>query len=273
MMARIETAPAVRLFFRVAVFLLTCLFAVPSRFTAENSASFNALAATQDLPPNVVRSIVEGSAAPEWLKLPPRAQVVFPSGVRLEVVSSAIVSHEGRKDAALVGMFRNAGREIVGASLTLSFVGPDGATVISSGANTAAVSEVPANGFLPFRFPLVQTPVVPGPAAILRVNLDEGAAPRRRAVETRLIRHSVRGTPRDGTAVTGEIEVASPEVTAAAGLLLTVLLLDKNRQGLDIVVGDAMPVTDRQYRFDLRGTMPVAKSTRSVQVWAEAPSR
>jgi hypothetical protein len=224
--------------------------------------------------PIVHRSIVEKNAAPAWLRLPPNAELRVPSGVRLEVVSTAIVSHDGRKEAALVGVFSNVGRPLTGAALRLSLVGQDGVSVVSSSSNGAAVSEVPANGLLPFRFPLVSTSLLPSEVAAIRLSLTEDAVNRRRSIAANVVRYSVRGTAQQGTVVTGQIDLAPTRVQEPReGLIVTVLLLDKDRRYLDILAGDAAPVTADSYRFELRGTMPVAKNTRDVQVWAEAYSR
>jgi hypothetical protein len=224
--------------------------------------------------PIVHRSIIEKNAAPAWLRLPENAELRVPSGVRLEVVSTEIVSHDGRKEAALVGVFTNAGRPLTGAALRLSLVGADGVSVVSSSSNGAAVSEIPANGFLPFRFPLVSTTLLPSDVAAIRLSLTEDAVNRRRSIAANLVRYSVRGTAQQETVVTGQIELPPTRVREPGeGLIVTVLLLDKDRRYLDILAGDAAPITADSYHFELRGTMPVAKNTRDVQVWAEAYSR
>jgi hypothetical protein len=224
----------------------------------------------QETPPNVVRSIVEGHGAPAWLALPQRAQMVLPDGVRLEVVSTAIISHEEPRQAALVGVFRNAGRPLAGLTLTLAFVGPDGESVVWSSPDAAGISEVATGASLPFRFPLVPMSTLHGPVMALRVTLEEAGAPRGRPVETRLLRHAAKQAGGDATVLAGEIELAADEIPAPS-LRLSALLLDRNQQNLDVLVGEATPVAGKRYRFELRGTLPVASRTRSVRIWAQAP--
>jgi len=224
--------------------------------------------AVQEEKPNTVRSIVEGKGAPEWLVLPPRAQVVLPAGVQVEVVSSAIVSHDNRRQAALVGEFRNTGRALTGLTLTLAFLGPHGESVLWSSPDEAEISEVATNGTLPFRFPLVPTVALPGPMSILRVTLDEAPSPRAQAVEARVIRHSAKRVSGDATVISGEIEVVSA-APPAGPLRVAVLLLDRDELNLDLFAGDATPLGDKRYRFELHGTLPVASRTRSLRVWAQ----
>jgi hypothetical protein len=224
--------------------------------------------------PYVTRSIIEENAAPAWLRLPPHAELKVPSGVRLEVSSTSIVSHEGRKEAALVGLFLDVGRRLSGAELSLSFIGRDGVSVVSSSSNGATVSEVSTNGFLPFRFPLVRTSLLSTDVAVLRLSLAERAVKARRSVPATLVRYSVKGTANEGTLVAGEIDLAPTEDQGPGeALVMTILLLDKDRRCLDVLAGEPTRLTANSYRFWLRGPMPVARNTRAVQVWVEAYSR
>jgi hypothetical protein len=224
--------------------------------------------------PHVERALIEENAAPAWLHLPPNAELKVPSGVRLQIVSTSIVSHESRQEAALVGLFQNVGRQLSGAALSLTLVGRDGVSVLSSSANEATVSEVATNGFLPFRFPLVRTGLLPSDVAAIRLRLAEGAVKFRRSVPVTLVRYSVRGTPRQGTVVTGQIDLApAKDQGPGIGLVITVLLLDKDLRCVEIVSGEPARTTDNSYGFEFHSMMPVARTARSVRVWAEEYSR
>jgi hypothetical protein len=67
------------------------------------SVSTTSLTVSQDSIPHVAGSLIEKDTAPEWLQLPPSAQLELPPGVTLEMISTAILSEERRKEAVLVG--------------------------------------------------------------------------------------------------------------------------------------------------------------------------
>jgi hypothetical protein len=234
------------------------------------SVSIPSLTLPQESPPHVVGSLIERDAAPGWLQLPPSAQIELPSGVALEVISTSILSEERRKEAVLVGLFRNTGRQLNGATLTLSFVGPDGATAGSSLDNDAKVSEVATNGFLPFRFPLTATTHVPGGIAAVRLSLAERSTDAGRSRPATLVRYSVRAAARNSTVVTGQIDVPSRDGSAAhPRLVATMLLLDQDSRCIEILTGELAVATGNCYPFEFRSPMPVGKGTRQVRVWVE----
>lgn len=226
----------------------------------------------QDSPPlpHVARSLIERDAAPAWLQLPPSAQLELPSGVALEVVSTSILSEERRKEAALVGVFRNTGRQLNGATLTLSFVGPDGVSAGPPLANDAKVSDVATNGFLPFRFPLTSTARLHGDTASLRLGLAERSADVGHSRPATLVRYSVRSAARDSTIVTGQIEIPPNDVEAPGRrLVATILLLDKDSRCVEILTGEVSGPTGNSYPFEFRSPMPVGKATRQARLWVE----
>lgn len=219
----------------------------------------------------VARSVLEVTDAPEWLSLPSSAEIRAPSGVRVEVVSTSIVSNEARKEAALVGMFRNVGRALSGAALSLTYIGSDGQSMVASASNGALVSAVHTDGLLPFRFPLLRSSLLPGKAAAIRVSIQEDVAAARRPVAAQTAgKNSVRGLGQ-GVIATGHIDLSPPDdQDTGESLVLTAVLLDSNRQVLEVLTGKPVRVTASRYKFELRGTMPVANKTRDVQVWVEA---
>ena len=224
----------------------------------------------QEVPPHVVGSLVERDAAPTWLQLPPSAQVEIPPGVALEVISTSILSEERRKEAVLVGLFRNTGRLIKGATLTLSFIGRDGAIAGSALDNDAKVSEVATNEFLPFRFPLTSAALPRSDLTAVRLTLAERATDIGRPIPATLVRYAVRGAARNSTVVTGRIDVSSTEAAGAqTRLVATILLLDKDDRCVEILTGELARSTGNSYPFEFHSPLPVGKSTRHTRVWVE----
>jgi hypothetical protein len=234
------------------------------------SVSTTSLTVSQDSIPHVAGSLIEKDTAPEWLQLPPSAQLELPPGVTLEMISTAILSEERRKEAVLVGLFRNTGRQLNGATLTLSSVGRDGGSAGSSLPNDARVSEVATNGFLPFRFPLTSTTLLRGDLAALRLSLTERSTDVGRSRPATLVRYSVRAVGRDSTVVTGQIDVPPRDAPAAGRrLVATLLLLDKDSRCVEILTGELSGSTGNRYPFEFRSPMPVGKATRQVRLWVE----
>lgn len=227
---------------------------------------------SQDPPaiPHVARSLIEKDAAPEWLQLPPSAQLEVPSGVALEVISTSILSEERRREAVLVGLLRNTGRQLNGATLTLSLVGRNGASAGSPLANDAKVSEVATNGFLPFRFPLPSSTLLQGDFAALRLSLAERSTDVGRSRPATLVRYSVRGAGRDRTVVSGQIDVPARDAPGVGSkLVATILLLDKEDRCVEILTGEISGPTGNRYPFEFHSSMPVGKAAQRVRLWVE----
>lgn len=225
--------------------------------------------------PNVQRSITELNTAPDWLYTPSSVRFAFPAGVRLELAAVSIVSSDQRREAALIGMFRNRSRALSGTALTLSYLGPDGETVVRSVPNAAYVSEVPVDGLLPFRFPLLARAAVPEGFTGFDVSLDSRVGTSRRNLPATLRGDvSTRGQRDNGTLVVGDIEVTADSSSPppnGRGILVTLLLLDKNEKLLEVLPGTTSSLVGlNTYRVELGSFLPLARQIKSAQVYAEA---
>jgi hypothetical protein len=225
--------------------------------------------------PNVQRSITELNTAPDWLYTPSSVRLAFPAGVRLELVAVSIVSSDQRREAALIGMFRNRSRALSGTALTLSYLGPDGETVVRSVPNAAYVSEVPVDGLLPFRFPLLARAAVPEGFTGFDVSLDSRVGTSRRNLPATLRGDvSTRGQRDNGTLVVGDIEVTADSSSPppnGRGILVTLLLLDKNEKLLEVLPGTTSSLVGlNTYRVELGSFLPLARQIKSAQVYVEA---
>lgn len=253
----------------VGAALIPALILLDKTSIRSECASTPSLIFPQESMPHVARSLIETDAAPAWLQLPPSAQLELPSGVALEVISTSILSEERRQEAVLVGLFRNTGRPLNGATLTLSFVGSNGVAPGSALANEAKVSEIATNGFLPFRFPLPST-LLQGDLTALRLSLAERSTDVGRSRPATLVRYSVRAAARNSTVVTGQIDVPAGGAPEASGRrVATILLLDKNGRCVEILSGELSGSTGNSYSFEFHSPMPVGKATRQVRLWVE----
>lgn len=272
-----------------SVVLLAALLAHDSGRTAASAPTTG-----QQNPIGMLRSLVERSHPPVWLALPPSADLVIPSGSKIEAVALAIVSNETIKQAALVGVLRNAGRPLARTRLTLAYIAADGSRIGAPVVNAAHVSEIPTNDLLPFKLPLLPKSSVSADVPRFRLSLEEGVAGRRPIKVTLREGYSIHDSRQHGSRIEGEVAI-EPEPVPAPGpapvpapgpapgaerhaaatrpdvLLLTLALYDKGGRLLDIVSGQALPdPVSGHYRFRLFGTAPAAGATRDIRAWAEA---
>lgn len=232
---------------------------------------------SRQLPPpaGALRTIVETSSAPAWIALPRHGQLQVPYGMTLEMVHAAVLSRSQPREAVLFGVLRNRGGDAADVTVTLHYLDADGGTLHPTGENAAAVSWVPAGGLLPFRLPLAAAEQVSGRAVLYRLVVDAEVrgAPRPLTgarVEVTKRRSLARG---HGVAVAGFVEIgADRPPAAAAGVIVTLLLLDGDGRVLDVVADrpfrsvDALPASGR-WPFEIRTTMPASKPVREVRAW------
>jgi hypothetical protein len=224
--------------------------------------------------PTVQRSTLESNAVPSWLYAPSNIRLEQPAGVHLELLTIIVASSEARKEAALIGIFRNRGRALTGALLTLSYMRSDGESIVHSVSNAAQVSEVPVDGILPFRFPLLSRADLPEELLVFRVEVGEGMSGGRRSLSATLKDdYAVRDKGENGVVVTGEIEIdrrsglPHPDTDE---VFVTVVLLDKNGSLLDVLAGSPTSRTGSDhYRIELQSMFPIGSRVKNIQVYVE----
>lgn len=227
--------------------------------------------------PTARSSILESSTVPAWLYAFSTVQLELAAEMRLELVEMAVVSNEHQKRAALIGMLHNRSGALSGAALTLSYVGSDGSSVMSSVSNAALVSEVPAGGLLPFRFLLLPRDALPNESLGLRISVNEGLSPSRRALRA-VMRpdYSFRGRGANGVVMTGNIEISpgdSAHHSDEKALLISVVLLDNNGRLLDVIAGSrAWRLDSNMQHVEFDSFLPIGRRVRSVQAYVEAVS-
>lgn len=225
--------------------------------------------------PTVRHSIIGSDRIPTWLATAPSVRLALPPGVRLELVTMSVISSDHRRQAALIGLFRNRGRILSGVRLTLAYIGPDDESVVRLLPNAAQVSEVAVDGLLPFRFQLLTAVEVPEAFARFEISLDERAGAARRSVSA-VARgeFSTRAQRGSGMSVTGDV-VTAEQAAAVSGAespspFLTLILWDKNDRLLDVLSGTAIFVPGLHvHRFSLDSFLPAAKLIKRIQVYAE----
>lgn len=223
--------------------------------------------------PTVHRSIVELNTVPDWLYAPSTIRLALPTGVRLEPWTISVVSSEHREQAALIGMFRNRGRALTGAVLTLSYIAPDGESIVRSVPNAAHVSDVPVDGTLPFRFLLLPRVALPDGFLAFQVQIDERVSGARQPLPATIRDYAIRGHGEKGVLVVGDIEArggTGPESPDNSGLLVTLVLLDKNGKLLDVIAGSPTARGVNTYRIELGSILPIERRVKTIQVYAEA---
>jgi hypothetical protein len=225
--------------------------------------------------PNVRHSVTELNDAPGWLYAPSSVRLAVPAGVRLELVTMTVVSSDRHKEAALIGILRNRGRAISGAALALSYVGPDGESTLRSVPNAATVSEVPAAGLLPFRFPLMAAAVVPDGVTGFELSITERIGEARRNLPAKIRGEiSIRGERHNAALVVGEVEITSDSNLPGADnsrVLVTVLLFDKKDTLLEVLPGVPSSPDDRNIvRIETGSFLPLAKHVGRAEAYVEA---
>ena len=220
----------------------------------------------------MARSVIESKNAPGWLQLPDEAQLEAPSQSKIEVIETAVVSDDDRRDAALIGLLRNGGRSLAGVRIRLLYFESGGRVAAWSVQNEALVSDFPTGAVLPYHFPIAADRSM-ARNGLLRVSVDEDEVRGRIPVSVRIEEgFDIRGSSRTpvgvaGTARTPRGSCAGSESRATA--LLTVALKNKEGRILEILAGEARPVSAGVYSFEFRGRLPVAQRVTSLQAWAE----
>ena len=167
--------------------------------------------------PTARHSTIGSDRIPAWLATAPSVRLALPPKVRLELVTMSVISSDHRKQAALVGLFRNRGRILSGVRLTLAYIGPDDESVVRRLPNAAQVSVVAVDGLLPFRFPLLTAVEVPEAFARFEISADERVGAARRTVSAVARgRFSTRAGRGSGMSVTGDVETAG-QAAAVSG--------------------------------------------------------
>jgi hypothetical protein len=227
--------------------------------------------------PTARASLIESSTVPSWLYAFSSVQLELAGGMRLELVEMAVVSSEQQRRAALIGMLRNRSEPLTGAALKLLYVGQDGQSIVASASNTALVSDIPADGLLPFRFSLLPRAALPNDPLSLRISVLDEVADTRRLVPARMRpNYSVRGRGGDGALLKGEIETFPEDSVQHAEeerLLVTIVLFDGKGRLLDLLAGSPMSRLDvNTYQVEFGSFLPIGGRVKSVQAYVETES-
>ena len=226
--------------------------------------------------PNVHHSTIELTATPDWLYAPSSVRLVLPPGVKLELMTMVVVSSDHRQEAALIGIFRNRSRAMHGAVLSLSYVGTDGESILRSVPNAAYVSEVPVDGLLPFRLPLLAGAAVPGDVTAFEISIVERIDGARRSLLANIRGDLSIGRQRDNAAsVVGDVEIRDVDLPLSdrSRIFVTLLLQDKNGNLLDVLSGSPAPQKRLNlFRVRLASFLPLARRVKEFQIYVEAGS-
>jgi hypothetical protein len=218
----------------------------------------------------VVRKVIEQKASPRWLSLPDSIGLRLPPGVRLERVAIGVVSHENPRQAALIGVLRNAGEPLSAISLTMAFIDGNGALLGPAVPSVSRVSTVAAGALLPFRFPL--KPGAPAGQGI-RLRLETGALVNRRPLLMHMDPgYKVRPLGQRGMQVLGNLTLA-PAVTPpdrSENVAVTLTLHDERGDLLDVIAGETIREDHGGHGIDLTSMVPMAGKVKAVRVYAEA---
>jgi hypothetical protein len=224
--------------------------------------------------PNVHHSTTELTAAPDWLFAPSSVRLSLPPGIKLELMTMVIVSNDQRKEAALIGILRNHARALRGTVLSLSYVGADGQSVLRSVSNAAYVSDVPVDGLLPFRLPLLVGSAAPEGVTAFEIVIAERVDGARRALPADLRGDlSVKDQRDNAASVVVEVKVRDVDVVLpeSSRVFVTLLLHDKSGSLLDVLAGS--PASDAgstfvRVRFD--SFLPLAGRVKASKLYVEA---
>jgi hypothetical protein len=222
--------------------------------------------------PTVHRSTTEQTALPDWLYAPASIRLAAAAGMRFELENMTVVSNDDRRKGALIGVLRNRSRAISGATLTLSYIGADGESSLRTAVNTAAVTEVPADGLLPFRFPLLASADVPGDVAGLELVIQEHAGGARKTVLASMRGGvSIRTRPDETRQVAGLIEITDSTWPRADGSSSSVTLLIHDSKGklLEILAGAPRSTTGNELTIELASYLALPKRVGRVDVYVE----
>jgi hypothetical protein len=226
--------------------------------------------------PNVQHSTTELTAIPDWLYAPSTVRLALPPGVKLELMTMVVVSNDRRKEAAVIGLFRNRSRAMHGAALSLSYVGADGESILRSIPNAAYVSEVPVDGLLPFRLPLLAAAAVPQGVTAFEISIVEHVEGARRSLLATIQGGlSFRRQGDNAASVFGDVEIRDVDLPLpdSTRLFVTLVVEDKNGNLLDVLSG---PPTSQNrldlFRVRLDSFLPLASRVKESKLYVEGGS-
>lgn len=238
-----------------------------------------ALGTPPQLPPpaGALETLVETRSAPGWIALPPHGQLQVPFGTKFELVHAAVVSRSKPREAVLVGALRNRGGDMANVAVALHYFDGEGKRLQPIAPNVAAVSWAAAGGLLPFRFPLAARDQLSGRAVLYRLVVDTEVRDVPLQVESARVELAKTRSlgPGGGVSVTGVLDFGAGgnlPPADAAGLTLTLLLMDGSGRVLDVIAerpfrSGATSDPAGRWRFEVRTVMPVTSPVHDVRAW------
>lgn len=273
----------------VCVSAVACLLATASLAPAQDPRGVRQ--------PMVERDVRVTHLPPEWLAIPEAGRLATAEGVDVRPLQNASVSYENATLGMLIGAFRNVGACLRGVSVRMRYTDEQGAPIGDPIENEARVTTLDREALLPYRFRLRKKSDLARPAAgyLLEVTADDRPGTlglhvmetdtevERDACPARPFTFEVtRGKSQakwTSYHVAGTLRVVDGGPIRPDGITLTALLLDKDQQVLEVLVGApdlegiALPTgfveNGQVVPFTLATPVPLGKWVAEVQIFAE----